>query len=276
MSSQPDFDLSFTNEYHGEWLRIVGQLKVYGKEEATHLVSLLKSAQTKPLSVPPGTSILSAVTMMMENDYSQLPILEDERTARGMFSWRSLGKRMAMGLELKIVDDAVEDAEVLGLDESLFEAFASISRRDAVLIQDNKKGICGIITAYDVSETFGNLVEPFLLIEEVEKHVRALLEVHVSQEDLKKVRTFKPTGDGKPRISDLTFGGYISLLKDDQLWLKLAVNLDRAVFIQSLTDVKVIRNDVMHFKPLGIGAKKLAKLRNFAKFLREIRSLRKK
>jgi len=180
-----------------------------------------------------------------------------------------------MGHKCVLVDDTMEPAPVLDLDASLFEAFAAVSRNDAVLIQSPKKRICGIVTAYDVSETFGTLVEPFLLIEEVEKHVRAILQDHVVEAELMEAVSIKKAADSKAKISDLNFGGYILLLKKVEVWNRLGLNLEQAVFVQSHIGVKATRNDVMHFRPTGIGVQKLAKLRNFAKCLREIRLLKK-
>jgi len=276
MTSIPQWDAVLRAPLRDKWETILFEFKsVWTGEDATHRVSLLKSAQKTPLSVSPGTSVQHAVTLMMENDYSQLPVLQDEKTVKGMFSWRSYGKRMAMAFECSVVDEAMEPAQVLDLDAWLFEAFAAVAKSDAVLIQNKAREICGIVTAYDVSETFGTLVEPFLLIEEIEKHLRALLKDHVSEDDLKKVIPSKTSANTRLRITDLNFGGYVALLKEDRVWDALRLKLDRRVFVQSVVDAKSIRNDVMHFRPLGIGAEKLTKLRNFAKFLREIRILRK-
>jgi len=185
----------------------------------------------------PGTSVRHAVTLMMENDYSQLPVLEDGKTIKGMFSWRSYGKRLAMGHKCVSVDDTMEPAPVLDLDASLFEAFAAVSRNDAVLIQNHEKKICGIVTAYDVSETFGTLVEPFLLIEEVEKYVRVILQGHVVEAELTEAVSMKKATDLRPKISDLNFGGYILLLKKVEMWNRLGLNLEQAVFVQNPSSV---------------------------------------
>jgi predicted transcriptional regulator len=280
MSDPVDIDTTDLEvaRFGGEWQRILDEvIKVDGFGETdTHRVSLLRSAEIEPLSVSPDTSIARAVTLMMQNDFSQLPVLQDSKTVKGMFSWRTLGKRLSLGQECKTVADALEPALVLDLNGLIFEAFAAVSGNDVVLVQNADMQICGIVTAYDVSEIFGILVEPFLLIEEVEKHIRRLLKSCVEEGDLKEAVSSKTWRRGKPQVSDLNFGGYLQLLNKEVIWKRLGLTLDQTVFTEGLSEVKAIRNDVMHFRPRGIGQQKLVRLRNFAKFLRDLKVVSKK
>jgi hypothetical protein len=50
----------------------------------------------------------------------------------------------------------------------------------------------------------------------------------------------------------------------------LKVNIDRAIFIAELKEVKRIRNDVMHFDPDPLGESELSTLRSFVRLLQRL------
>src|SRR5690606_16663296 len=52
--------------------------------EPTYRISKLAAANTRPLSVAPTAELKEAVTLMMANDFSQLPVMVGERDVKGM------------------------------------------------------------------------------------------------------------------------------------------------------------------------------------------------
>ena len=64
-----------------------------------------------------------------------------------------------------------------------------------------------------------------------------------------------------------SFGEYVRLLENPANWAKLKLALDRVVFTKMLNQVRLVRNDVMHFDPDGIDAEQLEKLRQFSSFM---------
>jgi hypothetical protein len=71
----------------------------------------------------------------------------------------------------------------------------------------------------------------------------------------------------------LTFGEYIRLLENDARWQKVHIAVDRVTFCKQLDDVRLIRNDVMHFDPDGIPPSDLDKLRHCAHFLQRLQTM---
>ena len=69
------------------------------------------------------------------------------------------------------------------------------------------------------------------------------------------------------------FGEYVRLLENPAHWTKLKLPLDRVVFTDTLKQVRVIRNDVMHFDPDGIPKEDLETLRDFVRFLRTLQRM---
>jgi hypothetical protein len=120
---------------------------------------------------------------------------------------------------------------------------------------------------------FQQLGEPFLLLGEIENHVRSFLAGKFSREELATLRD--PGDASRPieDISDLGFGDYLRLLQEPSRWERIRLGLDRKCFIKELDEVRQIRNDVMHFDPDGIGDNDLAALRKFVLFLQRVRTL---
>ena len=65
--------------------------------EPAHQISRLKSANKPPVWVKPDATTEQAITIMLLNDYSQLPVMQSERDPKGIFSWRTLGSRLVLG-----------------------------------------------------------------------------------------------------------------------------------------------------------------------------------
>src|SRR5271168_3928888 len=80
--------------------------------DPTYRLSRLRAANNPPLSVSPQGTIREAVTMMMANDFSQLPVMSGERTCKGAISLMSVAKRWALGAKCELVQDCLEQAQI--------------------------------------------------------------------------------------------------------------------------------------------------------------------
>ncbi len=155
----------------------------------------------------------------------------------------------------------------------MFEVIRVLTQHECVLVRDGNNTISGIVTAADISQQFRTLSEPFLLLGDIENNLRSLIERSLSLEDLKAARDPSDTKRSVESASDLSFGEYVRLLENPDHWRKLKLQLDRVVFTRSLSDVRLIRNDVMHFDPDGITEEQLATLRQFSTFLDRLQRL---
>jgi CBS domain-containing protein len=239
--------------------------------DPTYRVGMLPSANRTPLSVKPMANLQEAITLMLRHDYSQLPVMETEREVKGIVSWTSIGSRLALGVKCAFIRDCMHPAQIISHDTSLFTAIETIVRNDYVLIRHADNRIGGIVTTADLSLQFRQLAEPFLLLGEIENHIRRLIEGKFSKEELGAVRD--PSDDEREvgDVSDLTFGEYIRLLEEPSIWEKLNLRLDRVIFVKALDDVRQIRNDVMHFDPDPIPPEEITKLRDFAGMMQVLR-----
>ena len=195
---------------------------------------------------------------------SQLPVMTGSRDLKGIISWKSIGERLALGLEPKLVQDFMEVAQEISKDTPLFEAIKIITDSGYVLVRDQQQGnvISGIVTASDLTGQFVQLSEPFLLAGEIEGHLRNLVRYKFSVEELQAVSK----GKNVQGVADLDLGDYCHLLKNPSNWERLNLRIDRGEFMKHLDPVRETRNDVVHFSPDGIPPERVQQLRDMTRF----------
>ena len=241
--------------------------------DPTYRIGQLESANRKPLRIEPDCSIAKAITLMLANDYSQLPVMTSDREVKGMISWETLGSRLALECSGALVRECMEPAHKVSVDESLFGAIPQIVKFQSVLVRAQDQTIVGIITTSDLSVQFGQRSEPFLLLEEIENHIRSLIDGRFSADELAAVRDESDAARDVRTVADLTFGEYIRLLENPDNWEKVGLKLDRVVFTKELHKIRRIRNDVMHFDPDGLSEDDQETLRRFVNFLQKLQNI---
>ena len=241
--------------------------------DPTQRISRLESANNDPVTVKPDATLQQAVTLMLTNDFSQLPVMTSPREVKGIISWKTIGSRLALKRPCPAVSDCMEPAHIVGSDESLFSTISTIATYDYVLVQGKDKKICGIVTATDFNDQFRKLAEPFLVVGEIEHGIRRLIHGKFTEKELNEAKA--PGEDGRTieGVADLTFGEHIRLLENEKKWKKVGLEIDRVEFVARLNKVREIRNDVMHFDPDGMEPSDMELLREFAQFLKRLRDV---
>ncbi|WP_028786970.1 CBS domain-containing protein [Terrimonas ferruginea] len=243
-------------------------------DDPTYRVSRLEAANKKLIAVKPDSDLSEAITLMMTFDFSQLPVMQTEkRDLKGVISWRSIGQKLAVGLHSRKVRDLMEpNYQLINSDTSLFKAIPSIIEHDYVLVRNSSNEICGIVTASDLSAQFKQLTEPFLLVAEIENHLRLLL-TKLDKDELAKGKDDKDEERTISDVSDLTFGEYLRLCQNTLIWEKIGLPIDRVNFCAQLEKIRTIRNTIMHFDPDGLAETETEDLRSFVRLLQTIRNL---
>lgn len=228
-------------------------------------VDSLASAHNRPVSVAPDDPIERATTIMQAADFSQLPVMTTEKTVKGAISWRSIGMAYAEGRFPKQVRECMEDAREIDINTTLIEAMNEIRTHDYVIIHGADKTVTGIVTATDLGDEFRKLAQPFLLIGEIEHHLRNLVRGQFTAKE------FADAAIGAKNVrgpDDLTLGDYCQLLGNDKSWKRISSRLDRKEFLKLLDEVRNIRNDIMHFSADEIEPESLDRLEKMLRLLR--------
>ena len=131
--------------------------------------------------------------------------------------------------------------------------------------------IVGSITAADMVPAFREMTEPFLLLSEIEHHVRGLIAPRFTPEELQEICCPDLTRE-LDSVDRMTFGDYVYLLQSPGQWDRLGLGSDGSAVMERMRRVNEIRNRVMHFDPDGIEPDDLEELRAFSRFLRRLRS----
>lgn len=247
----------------------------YGRFTVRRFVSDEKRA-SELVSVAPTTSLAEAVTKMLLHDFSQLPVMSNPKSVQGFVTWRSIGKALALGHTPKKVDDCMEGAHdrVVRLDDPFRKLVITVRTHDMALVQDRTtREHIALFTAADLGDMFEDLTHEFLLLEEIEIRLRALLERgHFAEDELNACLHPESTSTFK-KLADLDFGSYVVLLGDAARWERLRLGLDRSLFVSELDKVRELRNAVMHFDPDGLDPVDTQILEQFCRLLRELENL---
>ena len=261
----PDFEFAYIDSKIK--IETAGDSPSGGLEDPVHRIGTLAAAHNKPMSVAPDEPLKVATTKMQINDFSQLPVMTGERTVKGIISWKSIGTSFSLvGPGAGVRDCMEESVEEISIDAPLYEAIGSIAKHGYLLVRGKDKAVTGIVTETDLSEQFMHLAGPFLLIGEIEGHLRQLIHGKFTVKEMQ----LTSEGEGERDISgsaDLTFGGYCRLLQNPDYWERLNLAVDRGQFVEHLESVRKIRNDVMHFDPDGLSPEDERMLRGVARFL---------
>lgn len=210
-----------------------------------------------------------ATTLMMLNNYSQLPVTnKGKRGLMGYISWETIGIAMANGVNTRMVKDYMSSNVVLlPLHTPLLTAIKEVYNHDFIVVENEKHEICGIVTTADISAQYLDQTKPFAMLEEIENHVRDIFHQRVLKKHLQEC--CQEVGKTVETIDDLSFGDYITLFGTQ--WERLELNaIDKTNFLNRLEQVREIRNEVMHFSPDKLSGDQICTLRDTIKFLRII------
>jgi CBS domain-containing protein len=279
LTTEPDFEYAYIDGHisfvtatsaNAEKARATWETAI---ADPTYRIGRLESANTPPVSVNPDSTLQQIVTLLMTNDFSQLPVITGPRDVKGVVSWKTIGSRLSLKKDCATARDCMEPAQVVSIDESLFSAIEIIAAHDYVLVRASDQALSGIITASDFNEQFRKLAEPFLLVGEIENGIRRMLHGKFTVTELKAACDPDGATQKVEGVADLSFGDYIRLIQEEKQWKKLKLEIDRVEFVKRLDKIREIRNDVMHFDPDGLEAEDLTTLTEFAQFLKRLRDV---
>jgi CBS domain-containing protein len=252
----------------------MGKARTNSRRDPVKKLATLGAANRMPVFINNNAELSAATTLMLLHNYSQLPVVNNmsRPIPIGFISWETIGKcssRHSGQMPLHVKDCVEKDLVAMSADTPILDAIGSIYKHDFIVVVNPDETLAGIVTAADISAQFLTNTEPFLLLEEIECHVRQILDGKLMLEEL---CAFCDNGEGRElaSIDDLNFGDYISVMSKDEVWGKLEMSIDKKYFLRGLDVIREIRNDIMHFDPEGVSEAEMTQLRNMSKFLAEV------
>ncbi len=257
-----------TSSDHGE-----ERLEHGAADDPSFKIGKILTEDNAPVSVKPNASLDEATTIMLTQNFSQVPVMTNERDVKGVVSWASIGTRTAAKITGADVQSFMDEAHEIAASATFFEAIGVIRESGYVLVRGPDRRIIGIVTATDVAHQFEAISTPFLLLAEIENHLRSLIAKKLIRPDIMRACSPEHLPEKFSAISELTFGNLVKILEHTDNWEKLDLRLDRPVFCKELWAVNRIRNDVMHFDPDPLSDQDIAKLRNVSRLFDSLRSM---
>lgn len=189
---------------------------------------------------------------MLTHGVSHLPVLQGERSLRGVVRWKDIAKRLVLagGTVQDPVETVMRPAVEVRMTDPFLGTIPHILQHGCVFVRDDQNRVTGVVTKKDLGRRLEERAHPFVLLEEIEKSLRALIErADFTPEELKR-DGLDPSQTREIRsVSDLTLGETIRLLQKDDAWNRVGINLAKTTFLTRLDDVRKIRNNIMHFDP---------------------------
>jgi predicted transcriptional regulator len=120
---------------------------------------LKTKGKTKLVTVNYDDNVGKAIRLMMENKYSQLPVIKKEKVV-GVVSYESvantifnfLGSKMKPPSKFR-VEDLMEKAPMFSSEDDLLKLFDALANRSFVLVRNGER-VPDIITSYDALQYF--------------------------------------------------------------------------------------------------------------------------
>ena len=211
----------------------------------------------EPVTINIDDSIQTALEIMLENDFDQLPV-KSEYGIEGVVRYKSIARYLkAMG-DASVKETSVKIAldtspKFVDPDHDIFELFRTFAEDDYVLIGDSDT-LEGILTRYDILYFLELQVDPFLKIGEIEESLRHIFRESVDDIDrcIEKAFAQRAENDDRynppERLEDFSFDEYRFFMMKNLDQLPSRLSQDRSMVEDLLEDIRDTRNALFHFR----------------------------
>ncbi|WP_037605334.1 CBS domain-containing protein [Streptacidiphilus rugosus] len=204
-------------------------------------------------SLTPDDDLSTAMLYMATRNFSQLPVLDADRRLVGVVSWESIGRAGLRGAtSLTLADTIDRRAREVSGDEELLNWIPEIYDRGYVFVRNEDRAITGMVTAADLTRQLGSQLKPFLLVAEIERRLRRIVDAALSDHvvTIEQIRCILgPRASSVMAAKDLTMGQYRLIFQDSSVWMALGWRIDGSLFAQGLKAASTFRNNLMHLNP---------------------------
>ncbi len=220
-------------------------------------VSLFIDKDITIVSCKIDDTIAKAKTLMLLNDFSQLPILDDGKI-QGCISWKSIGKIEAIDNTKKSLKEYIEKPIIVNESDNFLNYIKVIAQNDYILVVNSENILQGILTTYDMTLYFEDFITPYLKLGIIEDCLRKLI-LKIQPDNLTK------------DVNNLIYDEYKKIFEKEENWSKLGLyNLDKEMFLQKLNQIRLIRNKVAHYKPAPLTKEEHFIVKSFAQIIEKV------
>jgi hypothetical protein len=122
------------------------------------------------------------------------------------------------------------------------------------------------VTTADLSARFRDLTSPFFQLGEIEYRLRRCTKPKFSVAELRHAANSNKINS----TNDMTFGNYVFLLKDEEMWRKTEWEIPQGRFLDSLRKARDIRNKVAHYDATPVSDIERQDIADFLNWMRNL------
>ncbi|MBI2857299.1 MAG: hypothetical protein HYX95_03165 [Chloroflexi bacterium] len=188
---------------------------------------------------------------------------------KGTITYQSIAEALIRG-PVNTVNECLDKTtpHVL-MDDNIDNVINNLANSDVVLVNGQDKRLSGIVTAWDLTIEFAELVGPFKWIGEIESRVRECVRAKLEASAIALFLGGATEATLKNDPEMLTLGDLVRIVQNPDNWEKLGLPADRQEFSDVLNDVREYRNRLMHFRdPLNEKEKK--QLQNYCEMVQKL------
>lgn len=205
-------------------------------------------------------TVRDALTKMVANDFSQLPVIDARGHLTGIISEQSITRTYyhiseQVFLFNLTVDNCQSKAVTLSSEADIFEALDRLQKVSAVVIVNEKKPV-GILTYFDATHFLRERTEALILVEDIETTLRKYIESVCDTDDKMKTALIiafnidkRDSSSPRRQYEEMSFGEHVQFITAEKNWPKFEAYFQPKKLFQSMMDtVREIRNQLMHFR----------------------------
>jgi hypothetical protein len=193
--------------------------------------------------------------MAMHGDQPVIAFTDkNQRNPAGAVTWQAVVRyQLSHGYgEPEQIKDVLEKVERVFEGDELIPHIPLILSQSFLLVEDSERRVTRTITPSDLTKYFVEKTRAFLLVGDIEGILRDILvqRLHHKWDSVAAIEAEAYGGNRLPSSPDeLSFGTYVQSLQRPDMWNDLRWRLDKKEFCQALDEVRIIRNEIMHFSP---------------------------
>jgi len=201
-------------------------------------------------------TVQAALDLMHANDYTQLPVVDDQHRLVGLVSERSILKTLRWSrkdfnaIASLAVSHCLDDATTLSPDEDIFAAIERLEKVTAVVIVDSQRRPIGIVTSYDTGKVLRGVGEVLMVAGDIEERLREYIQRAYATESQRLEALSHVFGeDAREQAKRLTFGDLISIIANKHNWPLFDECLGpKFMFNNHMEAARDVRNAIAHYR----------------------------
>ncbi|MCA9941481.1 MAG: DUF4268 domain-containing protein [Anaerolineales bacterium] len=224
-------------------------------------IERLLAGRARPLCIHGNQTVRDALALMLQHNYSQLPVVNADGKLMGIISEQGINRTLYhIDARIPLLDyplfHCLERVTAVPLETDAFDVLNWLEKTLTIVVVDDTRIPLGILTAFDLTLFFRDISEGLVLVEDVEVMLRQLIDQALPHEPERQEAMqnalknyFKNGTEELPCLEQLTFNDYIKLIGNNKNWSYFEATLQsKELFRIYMEQVRDIRNQLVHFR----------------------------